>query len=151
MAVVGEVASIAGLVGLAGQAVKAASSLYSFIKAYRNIHSTIEQVASILQALHTCLSDVRRIALHADAVHGHHHPEVAEIFSSVKSCYELFDEIEKRLEPIKTRVRRTMVKKLKIAADDGYFPSIYEQLSMHHQRLSTLLITATWFVHHRPI
>ncbi|KIV86031.1 hypothetical protein PV11_01672 [Exophiala sideris] len=148
MAVVGEIASIAGLVGLAGQAVKAASSLYSFIKAYRNIHPMVEQVASILQALHTCLSGVRRTALHADAVHGHHYAEVAEIFASVKSCYELFDQIEKQLDPIKSRVLRTIGKKLKVAADDGYFPLIYQQLSVQHQRLSTLLITATWFVHY---
>ncbi|KAI1618293.1 hypothetical protein EDD36DRAFT_426064 [Exophiala viscosa] len=145
MAVVGEAASIAGLAALAGQAIQAASSLYSFIKAYKNIHPTIERVASILQALHTCLSDVRRIALHADDVHGHHHPEVAEIFSSIKCCYDLFDQIEQRLDPIKSRVRRTIGKKLKIAANAGYFPSIYQQLSMQHQRLSTLLITATWF------
>lgn len=146
MAVVGEVASVAGLVSLAGQAVVAASSLYSFIKAYKNVHPQIQEVALTLQALHICLSGVRRIALHANTVHGQQHPEVAEIFASVKSCSELFDQIETRLNPIRNRVKRTICKKLKIAAEDGYFPSIYQQLSMHHQRLSTLLSTATWLV-----
>ena len=146
MAVVGEVASVAGLVSLAGQAVLAASSLYSFIKAYKNVHPQIQEVASTLQALHICLSGVRRIALHANTVHGQHHPEVAEIFASVKSCTELFDQVETRLDPIKNRVKRTICKKLKIAAEDGYFPSIYQQLTLHHQRLSTLLSTATWLV-----
>jgi hypothetical protein len=142
MAGVGEAASIAGLVSLAGQTVQAASTLYAFFKAYKSVHPKIQEVASALEGLLNCLSNVRRAASGAEIVY---RQRKIDVFAGIKDCYELLNDIETQLDPIRANTKGCMGKKLKIAVQKDYFTVIYQQLLLRWQNLATLVSSAEWY------
>jgi hypothetical protein len=136
--VVGEVASIARLISLAEQSVQAASSLYTFFKAYKNVHPKIHEVAQALNRLCTLLSNVWKTASRAEVQRSSTYPTLTALIIGIKDCYEFLDNTEKQLDPIKTRPKDKIFTKLKIAAQKDYFPTIYERFLWRERVLATI-------------
>ena len=145
MAGVGEAAGIAGLISLAGQSVQAASKLYAFFKAYESVHPKIQEVESALDGLLNCLGGICRVASSAKIVHGQQEAAVASVFASVRDCYELLNDIETQLDPIKASRKVSIRKKLKTAAQKDFFIAIYQQLLLRWQNIATLVNSAEWY------
>lgn len=142
MAGIGEAATIAGLISLAGQTVHAASTLYAFFKAYRSVYPRVQEIVSALDGLLNCLSNVRQAASTAEIVHGQ--GAIIDVFAAIKGCYELLENIETQIDPIKASGKGNIVKKLKLAAQKDYFTTIYQQLLLRWQNLATSIGSAEW-------
>lgn len=144
MAGIGEAATIAGLLSLAGQAVQAATVLYTYLKAYKNVHPRIADAAAELEHLHPCLSEIWKAASLAVSGAGPPPSSLALIFASLKRCHDCMSQIESGLDSVKTKARKSLLKKLKVAAEKDYFLNISVQLSMRRQELLLILGTSSW-------
>lgn len=144
MAGIGEAATIAGLLNLAGQAVQVATGLYTYLKAYKDIHPRISDAAQELEQLHLCLSEIWKAASLAASGAGPPPSSLALIFASLKKCQDCMRQIESDLDSVKTKARKIRLKKLKIAAEKDYFLNISVQLSIRRQELLLLLGTSSW-------
>ena len=96
----------------------------------------------MLEGLLNCLSNVQRAASGAEIVHGQRE---IDVFAGIKDCYELLNDIETQLHPIKESTKGSMGKKLKVAAQKDYFTAIYQQLLLRWQNLATLVSSAEWY------
>jgi hypothetical protein len=96
--------------------------------------------------LHQCLSDIWRAASRATAtgVQGRDSLSLSTIFTALRRCYDYLNHVESRMDPIKTHSGRTIIKKLKIAAEKDYFINILNQVSFHRQELLLSLETSSW-------
>jgi hypothetical protein len=146
MAGIGEAATIAGLLSLAGQAVQAATVLYTYLKAYKDIHPRISDAAQELEHLHLCLSEIWKAASLAATGASASPSSLELIFTSLDKCYECMRQVEVDLDSVKGKARKGLIKKLKIAAEKDYFLNITVQLSVRRQELLLLLSTSSWYV-----
>jgi hypothetical protein len=146
MAGLREAASIAGLISLAEQFVQAASTLYSLFQAYRTVHPRLQEVVGEIHHLHQYLSQIWRAASRATAtgVQDRDSLSLSTIFTALRRCYDYLNDVESRIDPIKTHSGRTIIKKLKIAAEKDHFINMSHQDSFHRQELLLSLETSSW-------
>ena len=145
MAGVGETATVGALFALAGQVLQTTIVLYNFIKAYRKIHLSIQDIAQELYCLYLCLSEVQKAASYARSGTGPPPPCLEAICASLRGCYERLQKIESQLDLVKKkRSLQSVVKRLKIAAEKDYFLRVSGQLSIKRQELLLLLSTSSW-------
>jgi len=147
MAGLGEASAVTGLIGLAGQTIQSASFLYRFFKSYQSIHPQIAGIGIELDSLLSCLGQIQDAVSHATTVSVTSTNAQAELENSLRRCYATVSEIGQQLDPVKT-VKRSVIKKLKIAARDNYFPQLQHQLSIHREELAVLIGTLAWLVKH---
>jgi hypothetical protein len=108
LSVVCEVASAASLISMAGQSVQAASSLYAFSKACRNVQPRIQGVGQAMNHLCTLLSSVWKTALKAQELRGVTCSTLTNVFDSIRDCQQFLDLTEKQMELLKTRSKERM-------------------------------------------
>lgn len=137
MSVLGEVASIASIITIAGQAIQASSSLYTFVKTYNAVRPKLLEIAEEVTRLQKTLSAIESIASRATAS-----PEIAECCSRLRdklaACQNNIQEWRNRLAlALKGSSKVAKIfRKVKIAADRGFFGELRSQMVQTREELT---------------
>jgi hypothetical protein len=145
---VGEAASILGILGVTGQAVESASTLYTFCKAYKQVHSELENttrevqcLVNVLFQLEHCLPPLLAAECPVETINA--------IQREMVACREDLARWTQKIDSLDlSAAKGTMLKKVKIAADKSYFAGMRGQLSSHRELITALMTVLGSYVTH---
>lgn len=144
---IGEAASIAGLFGLAGQTVQAASTLYRFVQAYKNVSIEIASTTEEIVRLENVLCHAQKLAADTPVSTLLSPDIVAALEKDIGLCRSDLQKWNEEVESLKhTQIShpRKVLNKLKIASDKGFFLLIRAGISKHLKAITAILGLLDW-------
>lgn len=148
MAGIGEASSVIAIAGLAGDTIKASFKLYTFCKSYESLDSNFEEIAKELQGLQDDVQQIERLSPTAP-IDPTFNQQFSHLGLALADCRKFVEEWTKRIAALDLgsgKGRKAFVKKLKIVADQEYFPRIREGIMNHRKRINTSLNTLELYV-----
>ncbi|KAL9112350.1 MAG: hypothetical protein Q9227_003468 [Pyrenula ochraceoflavens] len=135
MSGVGEIASVAGIISLAGQSVQVASSLYSFIEAYKQIVPEAERLLDEIERLRKIISDIVVVAdAHLQTANSGG-SLVQRLQDAISRCSRTMSETELSLKEVSECSNGRRKNRIKAAAQKGYFTDLSRRISTEKETL----------------
>lgn len=149
---IGEAASILGILGVAGQAIESASTLYTFCKAYKEVTSELERMLTDIESLISLLVEIKRLLPALSAASAS--PGILDaVQRQVQTCNADLATWTEKIDSLGLDTAmgpKPMLKKVKIAADKGYFAGIRAKLSSKREEITLLIALLASYVSPYP-